>query len=108
MTTAIVHPRIAGFSGEVEQFALEHGITDIVFAIYEVAGRLFPMARQIRVELGEDSEDAQWRHVDFLIEGLPISPREAYMIDKNWIAEMTPVCPVEHAWLFSHDLRFAE
>ncbi len=108
MTTAISRPLIAGFAGEVEQFADEHEITEIVFAIYDIACRLFPMARTIRVALGEDGEDSSWRHVDFLIEGLTISPREAYGIDDRWTDEITPVCPAEHAWLFTHDLRFAE
>ncbi len=107
MNTTIARPPITGFAGEVEQFADEHGIIDIVFAIHEVASRLFPMASGIHVELGEDYEDSSWRHVDFVIEGLTISPAEAYAIDERWTAEVAPVCPAEHAWLFTHDLRFA-
>lgn len=108
MTMTIAQPRIEGFAGDVEQFALEHGITEIVFAIYDVAWRLFPMAQRVRVLLGEDYEDSTWRHVDFVIEGLTISPNEAYAIDSHWIDEVSPVCPAEHAWLFTHDLRFSE
>lgn len=108
MPALVDHPPLAGFAGVVEQFAEEHGITEIVFAIYEVALRMFPMAGEIRVELGEDCEDSTWRHVDFVIEGLMISAAEAYSIDERWTAEVAPVCPAEHAWLFTHDLRFAE
>lgn len=108
MPAIVDRPPIVGFAGAVEQFAEEHGITDVVFAIYEVATRLFPMASGIRGELGEDCEDSSWRHVDFVIDGLTISPAEAYAIDERWTAEVAPVCPAEHAWLFTHDLRFAE
>jgi hypothetical protein len=108
MATAVISPQIAGFTGTVEQFAADHGITDIAIAIYDVACRLFPMARAIRVEVGEDYEDSTWRHLDYLIEDLTISPAEAYAIDEHWTAEVARVCPAEHAWLFTHNLRFAD
>ena len=108
MATTLTQPTIPGFAGEVGQFADEQGITDIAFAIHQVAWRLFPMAAQIRLELHEDPEDSEWRYLEFVIDGLPISPTEACQIDQDWIAEVTPVCPAEQAWLFSHDLRFAE
>ena len=42
------------------------------------------------------------------IEELPITPEEAYEIDRQWIPEVGSVCPAEHAWLFTHQLAFAE
>jgi len=108
MTIMLTRPLIPGFTGEVEQFAVEHGITEIVFAMYEAACRLFPMAGQIRVHLGEDYEDSTWRHIDFEIEQLRISSDEAYAIDQQWSDEVFAVCPAEHVWLFTHRLSFAE
>ena len=108
MTTTLARPQIAGFAGEVQQFADEHGITEIVFAMYDFARQLYPMAGRIRLELGEDYEDSSWRHIDIHIEELPISPQEASEINRRWIPEVGSVCPAEHAWLFTHQLSFAE
>ncbi|MFM9961164.1 MAG: hypothetical protein ACKV2Q_08050 [Planctomycetaceae bacterium] len=108
METTLSRPKIAGFTSEVEQFADEHGITEIVYAMYEAAWRLFPMAGQIRVQLGEDYEDSSWRHIDFEIEQLTITETEAYLLDRRWLVEVYSHCPAEHAWLFTHRLSFAE
>lgn len=108
MTTTLSRPLILGFTGEVEQFAVERGITEIVFAMYEAARRLFPMAGQIRVQLSEDYEDSSWRHIDFEIEKLTISETEAYLLDRQWLDDVFSLCPAEHAWLFTHRLSFAE
>ena len=105
--TTLSRPVISGFVGEVEQFASEHGITEIVFAMYAAAWRLFPMAGQIRVQLGEDYEDSSWRHIDFEIEQLTISETEAYLLDRQWLEKVFSLCPAEHAWLFTHRLSFA-
>lgn len=108
MTTTLSRPSIPGFIGEVKQFAVEHGITEIVFAMHEAACRLFPMAGQIRVQLGEDYEDSSWQHIDFEIEQLTISVNEAYRLDEQWLHDVFSLCPAEHAWLFTHRLSFAE
>ena len=68
MPAALSPPQIDGFD-DVESFAAEHGLTDTLFAAYEILDRLYSTTQSIRVELYDDPEDPDWKPIFFVVMG---------------------------------------
>ena len=108
MTTTMSRPVIRGFSGEVEDFAAEHGMTDALFAIYQEATRIFHAAQGVRVELYTDHEDSSWVSVFFVIEGWPLNPEQTQPFDKEWYQALNTLIPRDTVWSIGHYLEWTE
>lgn len=108
MTTTLSRPTIPGFAGAVEQFVAEHGIGDAVFNIYEVTCRLFPLAKQVHVELYVDHEDANWVSLFFVIEDWPLSWEQTREIDDAWFRETHSLIPFDWHWRLGHQIEWRD
>lgn len=108
MTTTMTNQVIPGFSGEVEQFVAEHGITEAIYSIYEVTQRLFRQSKQVRVELYADHEDSSWVSVFFVIEGWPLNFAQTGSIDEAWFRETHPLIPPDWFWRIGHQIEWRE
>lgn len=107
MTTTLTQPTIPGFSGEVEQFAAEHGMTETLFGLYEAANRIFHQASGVRLELYEDPEDSTWISVYFVIEGWP-SHCDTRPYDDEWYRAVSELRPQNTVWSIGHTFEWAE
>ena len=108
MPTTLALPVIPGFAGEVEQFAAEHGITDAVFAIFDVTRRIFHQAKQVRVESYVDHDDESWDSVYFKIVDWPLSVEATQGIDDAWYRETHDLIPFDLAWRIGHRIEWRE
>lgn len=108
MTTTLTCPTIPGFSGEVEQFVAEHGITDAVLSIYEVTCRLFHLAPQVRVELYVDHEDSNWVSLYFVIEDWPLPWEQTRATDQAWYRETHALVPPDWFWRLGHRIEWRD
>lgn len=108
MAMTLSHPTIPGFSGEVEQFAAAHEMTEALQAIYEATTRLFSAARGVRVELYTDHEDDDWVSVFFVIEGWPLSWEATKPLDREWYRVLASLIPPGVVWSIGHTIEWLE
>jgi hypothetical protein len=89
---------------EVTALAAEQGVTAQLPAVLEMTRRLFPHAR-ISVELDDDPEIANDRHILVVARGVPSSVEEASETEWAWHRGIFECCPAPLACVFRLRLR---
>ena len=97
MPAALSPPQIDGFD-DVASFAAEHGMTDALFAAYEILDRLYSTTQSIRIELYDDPEDPDWKPIFFVVTGPHLGTEREVELHLEWNRQVCATIAPEHLW----------
>jgi hypothetical protein len=84
---------------EVQEFAVEKGVSPYLDPVINLARQAFP-ASAVHVSLGQDAEDARHRYIALDVE-VAGQPSERLLAgQRTWSAGIGRVCPSRHAVYF--------
>jgi hypothetical protein len=84
---------------EVQEFAVERGVSRYLHAVIDLARQAFPSSA-LRVSLGEDAEDETHRYIALDAEVSGQASEELLAGQRIWSAGIARVCPPRHAVYF--------
>ena len=84
---------------EVQEFAIEKGVSGYLNAMIDLARQAFPSS-ELRVSLGQDAEDESHQYVALDIEASGRTTEELLAGQRIWSAGIRRVCPSRHAVYF--------
>jgi hypothetical protein len=96
--TLIALPRPA-VPPEVEEFAVEKGISHYLNAVIDLAQQAFPNSA-LCISLGQDAEDESHRYIALDVEVGSQATEELLAGQRTWSTGMPRVCPSRHAVYF--------
>ena len=90
----------AVFPAEVLAFAIASGVEDCLQPLLEATHRIFPTARFVRVQIDDDPEIRDDRHILFEVKVPDVGLKGAQQGRKAWIEELFRVCSALRACVF--------
>ena len=84
--------RIEGLTPELESFAVEHQVVELLPAVVELTTRIFPVAT-IQMELRPDPEIADFSVIVVVVEQSHLNSREMVVAIDQWYAGCWTFCP---------------
>jgi hypothetical protein len=84
---------------EVQDFAVEKGVSHYLNAVIDLAKEAFPSSA-VRVLLGQDAEDEKYRYIALDVEVGGQATEELLAGQRTWSAGLTRVCPSRHGVFF--------
>ena len=90
----------AVFPAEVLAFAVASGVEDYLQPLWEAAHRIFPTARFIKVQIDDDPEIRDDRHILYNVHvpGLPLE--QSRSARNRWIEELFRICSSVRSYVF--------
>lgn len=88
------------FPAEVVAFAVANQVEDFLQPLLEATHRIFPTARSVNVQIDDDPEIRDDRHILFEVKTPDTSLEEARQGRKAWIDELFRVCPATRICVF--------
>jgi len=98
MDTTIL-PRAVSIPKDVASFAVDHGVQAELPAVLQMTRRVFPHAN-IQVELDEDPEIADDRHIVVLVRAVSMPVDQAVEMRWQWHRGLLACCPAPLVWVF--------
>jgi hypothetical protein len=84
---------------EVNAFATAQGVQAEILAVFEMTRQLFPGAA-ISVEMDEDPEIANERHIVVVAKGVELPVEQAVATEWEWHRSLFQCCPAPLTWVF--------
>src|SRR5438094_330929 len=84
---------------EVQEFAVEMGVSRYLNAMLDLAGQAFPSSA-LQVSLGQDAEDERHRYIALDVEVDGWTTEELLAGQRHWSAGVGRVCPSRYAVYF--------
>lgn len=88
------------FPPDVMTFAVASGVADYLNPLYQAVQRLFPTARWVKVEIDDDPEIRDDRHILFEVKIPDVGLEGARQGRKAWVDELFRVCPAPLVCVF--------
>ncbi|HEY7154408.1 MAG TPA: hypothetical protein VH575_10660 [Gemmataceae bacterium] len=85
------------FPADVVAFAVANQVEDCLQPLWEATHRIFPTARFVKVQIDDDPELRDERHILYDVQVAGLSLDESRAARKQWIAELLRICPPERA-----------
>ena len=84
---------------EVQEFAVEKGVSRYLSAVIDLARQAFPSSA-LSVSLGQDAEDERHHYIALDVEAGGLATEELLAGQRTWSAGIRRVCPSPHAVYF--------
>jgi hypothetical protein len=88
------------FSREVLTYAVANRVEDYLQPLLETTHRIFPAARWVKVQIEDDPEIRDDRHILFEVKVPDVGLENARRARKAWIEELFRVCPAPLVCVF--------
>jgi len=99
MNEVLVTLSTAAIPREVEEFAVEKGVTLYLQPVIDLARQAFPPS-VLRVSLGQDAEDEKHRYIALDVEAGSQATEELLAGQRAWSAGLGRICPSRQAVCF--------
>jgi len=86
-------------SYEVQEFAIEKGVSRYLDAVVDMARQAFPSSG-LALSLGQDAEDETHQYIAIDVEVGSLGTEELLARQRTWSAGLGHVCPSRHAIYF--------
>ena len=92
---------VAGtFSPDVVSFAAASHVEECLQPLLQSTHRIFPTARFVKVQIDDDPEIGDDRHILFHVKVSALSLEQSRMVRNLWIEELFRICSPLRSWIF--------
>jgi hypothetical protein len=88
------------FPADVLAFAATNQVEECLQPLLEATHRIFPTARFVKVQIDDDPEIRDDRHILYNVQVAGLSLDESRAAEKQWIEELLRICLPVRAWVF--------
>ncbi len=88
------------FPADVLAFAAANGVQDCLQPLLEATHRIFPTARFVKVQIDDDPEIRDDRHILYNVQVAGLSLDQSRAARKEWIQELLRICSPILACIF--------
>jgi hypothetical protein len=88
------------FSAEVLAFAAESQVEDCLQPLLEATHRIFPTARFVKVQIDDDPEIRDDRHILYNVQVAGLSLEQSRAARNQWIEDLFCICSSLRSWIF--------
>jgi hypothetical protein len=88
------------FPADVVDFAVANQVVDCLQPLWEATHRIFPTARFVKVQIDDDPEIRDERHILFDVQVAGLSLEEARAAGKQWNQELFRICSPVRSYVF--------
>ena len=99
MKDSLVALSVPAIPPEVQEFAVEKGVSPYLNAVIDLARQAFPSSA-LCVSLGQDAEDETHRYIALDVEAGGQATQELLAGQRIWSAGISRICPSRHAVYF--------
>ena len=99
MNDSLVTSSSPAIPPEVQEFAVEKGVSRYLDAVIHLARQAFPLST-LCVSLGQDAEDERHQYIALDVEVGGQGTEELLAGQRTWSAGISRVCPSRHAVYF--------